>query len=406
MAAGLFDVRAIFALIEKMIIAFRSLAAGLTALVLLAAAPRHVLTSDYFEGYAGTHKVSPHRAAQVLSWAEVDSAGAAAISPLGVKTMLYSNPNREQPSDPLFGSDEEEYAHTCGGSRARGESHYAGLVMTNPRSRTLRTMWRRYADSHAQAGHFDAIFADEAVGSAYAQDVPCNYSLDSWLRDEIDLFRSLHYPVVYNGLNDFKNHGIAPEIDLNKAAIGGMMEECYAQLNPDHRVDGWQWWATEETELRMAQERKYFFCYGRDLSPAQESYDGRLYTYASFLLTYDPNTTVLWEYYKTPSDLHVMPESQLVALHPVRAIRHVADLRANEGVYLREYKDCYIAGRRMGACVAAVNPDDDTHALNLRGYRRTLQLQGAGIIDGGTVRIANDPPPRSLASRGAVIAFK
>lgn len=384
---------------------FRCAVAGCAAL-LLAAVPRHVLTSDYFAGANGTHKVPPSRAARVLSWAEVDSAGAAALSPLGVKTMLYSNPNREMPGDPLYGSSEGEYAHTCDGARARGESTYPGLVLTNLRSRGLLRMWERYSDSHAELGHFDAIFADEAVGAAYAQDQPCGYNLTAWLNEEAALFRGLHFPVIYNGLNDFHDHGVAQEIALNRSAAGGMMEECYAQLNPDHRVGGWQWWATEETELRMAQDRKYFFCYGRDLTPADQAYDGRLYTYASFLLTYDPKTTVLWEYYKTPSGLHVMPESELVALHPLRRVRRVADLHQPSGLYLRAYRDCSIDGRRVGACVAVVNPDNQPHALDLHGYRRTLQLQGSGIVDGGTIRIVSRPPPQTLAPLGAVIAFR
>jgi hypothetical protein len=57
--------------------------------------------------------------------------------------------------------------------------------------------------------------------------------------------------------------------------------------------------------------------------------------------------------------------------------------------------------------VAAVNPDSGSaHDVDLRGYRRTLVLNGSGIFDGGTVQIANTPPPASLAPLQAVIAFK
>lgn len=378
----------------------------LAAVVLLGAVPAHVQTADYWQGYAGTKAVPAQQAARALTWVETDVAGSQQISPLGVKTILYTNPNREQPGDPLYGGDEDEYAHTCAGTRVHGETAYRGQLLTNPHSHALGSLWRRTVDAHTGEAHFDAVFADEAVGVAYSAEQPCNFDFDDWLRSETRLFRDLGYPVIYNGLNDFYNHGVAREIALNAGAIGGMMEECYAQLSADHRVGGWQWWATEETEMRMARDGKYFFCYGRDLTPADQAYLSRVYTYASFLLTYDPRTSVLWEYYKTPTGGHVMPESQLVAFDPVRRVSRIAQLRTASGSYVREYRKCYIAGRFAGACAAAVNPDGVQHELGLRGYRRTLVLQGSGIFDGGTIRIENRPPPDDLQPLDAIIAFK
>lgn len=378
----------------------------LAAVVLVGAVPRHVQTADYWQGYAGTKNVPAQQAARFLSWVETDVPGSQQISGFGVKTILYTNPNREQPGDPLYGNSDREYAHTCGGQRVLGESAYRGQLLTNPASRTLATLWRRSVDAHTAEAHFDAVFADEAVGIAYSQETPCGFHFAQWLREETSLFRNLHYPVIYNGLNDFNGHGLAREIALNRGAIGGMMEECYAQLTADHRVGGWRWWATELTEIHMAENHKYFFCYGRDLTPADQAYASRMYTYASFLLTYDPHTSVLWEYYKTPSGGHVMPESQLVALNPVKRVNRVVQLRTPSGAYVRKYRRCYLAGRYVGPCAAAVNPDPVQHELALPGYRKTLVLQGSGVFDGGSVHIENRPPPQDLAPLGAVIAFK
>ncbi len=301
--------------------------------MLLGAVPRHIQTADYWAGYSGTKTVSPESAATALSWVETDAPGSARISRFGVKTIMYTNPNRVMPGQSiLYTPDESDdrYARTCGGQAARGESGHRGILLTNPRSESLANAWRKSVDAHARGGHFDAIFADDAVGAASSQDVPCGYDLDDWVSAEQQLFRKLNLPVIYNGLNDFSNHGIAREIQLNGVAAGGMMEECYAERRGDHRVGGWKWIATEATELQMAHDRKYFFCYGRDTSPAQSAYDSRLYTYASVLLTYDPRTTVLWEYYKTPSNGHVMPESQVVAFDPVRPnVTRINDLRTS-----------------------------------------------------------------------------
>lgn len=385
----------------------RRLAALVIAVVLMGAAPRHVLTADYWAGYAGTKTVPADVAARWLSWVETAPADAARIAPLGVKTLLYSNPNRVMPGDSMYTANEAQYAHDCMGIRARGEAKYKGMVLTNPGSEALSRGWKHFTEARAGMGHFDAVFNDEATGIADAVDTPCGFTFEGWLRDENRLQRSIGFPVVYNGLGDFHNRGVAREIALNASAIGGMMEECYAQLDPEQRVGGWKWLATQETELRMAREHKYFFCYGRDLTPADQAYAGRMYTYASFLLTYDPNTTVLWEYYKTPSGAHVMPESQLVAWNPTtRSVPRIDRLRNGDGVYTRQYRTCYINARPVGPCVAAVNPDNAPHRLNLRGFNRTLVLQGSGVFDGGTVRISNARPPGTIAPLQGVIAFR
>ena len=377
--------------------------------VLLGAVPRHVQTSDYWKGYAGTKNVPADQAAQWLSWVETDAPGAAEIGPLGVRTILYSNPNRIVPSNKVLYTDEDDqYAHSCSGGRARGESEYAGEYLTNPRSATLLRNWKRFVDIHERVARFDAIFVDEAVGAIYAEDTPCGYSLDSWIRDEASLLQSLGRPTIYNGLSDYNGHGVAKEIALNRTAAGGMMEECYARLRADHRVGDWRWIATENTELQMARDRKYFFCYGRDLTPADQADDSRMYTYASYLLTYDLQTTVLWQYYKTPSGGHVMPESQLVAEEPlVRTVSRIDQLRGSGGSYVRKYAACYIAGRSVGPCAAAVNPDSGSaHGVDLQGYRRTLVLNGSGVFDGGAIQTSGGAPPSTLGPLQAVIAFK
>jgi len=388
-------------------LAFRFLVALLAA-ALIGSVPRHIQTADYWGGYAGTKTVPAQVAGRALSWAETNAEGSNSIQPYGVKTMMYTNPNRVGPREATFGPDEDEYAHNCSGERVHPDSVHTDLVMTNPHSDALAKMWRISVGRHEIGSHFDAIFEDEAAGTAYAVDQPCRYDFDDWLRGEIDLQRKLGSPVIYNGLSDFYNHGPAREMALNATAIGGMEEECYATIRSEHRVAGWQWVASEETEFRMAQAGKYFFCYGRDLTPADQAYDSRLYVYASFLLTYDPNTSVLWGYYKTPSGGHVMPETQLVALDPiVRDVRRIDQLRTAGGAFERRYRQCYVGGRSVGPCVTAVNPDSNAaHDVDLRGYGRTLTLHGSGIFDGGTIAINNSVAPRTLAPLQAVIAFK
>ncbi len=376
------------------------------ACLLLAAVPTHVQTADYYAGYAGTKAVPPQQAAQWLTWGETDTAGARQLAPYHVKTILYTNPYRIIPGEPMYTADESTFAHDCGGNRIQTVEGHANQFLMNPESAQMRKLWTDYVAEHVREAHFDAIFSDDAAGDAYVSALPCGYQVKDWLDAMVTAQRQVGVPVIYNALSDYQNRGVSKEIALNASAFGGMMEECYSQLRPDTRATGWRWYVAEQTELRMAAAGKHFFCYGRDLTPADSAIDSRLYTYASFLLTYDLATSVLWEYYQTPTRGHVMPETQLVALDPVRRIHSVAELRVPGGLYIREYRRCYVSGKFFGACVAAVNPDDDTRAFLLRGYSRTLALHGSGVFDGGTVSVDGAPPPATLGPRSAVIAFR
>jgi hypothetical protein len=306
----------------------------------------------------------------------------------------------------MFSGDESTFAHDCSGSRIVTKYRSGQQYLMDPHSQSLRQKWRRLA-RNAQQEHFTALFADDAVGDRYAQGAPCNYDLAEWIHAMADAQQSVGFPVVYSGLDDFYKHGVAREIALNATGIGGMMEQCYAQSPPRSLAGGWTWSAIENTELAMASDQKFFFCYGNDLTPADQAVSQRTYVYASFLLTYDLKTSVLWEYYKTASGGHVMPESELVALRPVTSnVRTIEQLRNRDGVYTREYRECFIAGQPQGPCVAAVNPDPAAaHPLQLGGFRRTLELHGSGIFDGGSVHVSSQAPPRSLGPLQAVIAF-
>jgi hypothetical protein len=254
-------------------------------------------------------------------------------------------------------------------------------------------------------GQYDAVFEDDANTVEYTKGRPCNFDANDWLSATVAMQGALGFPVIYNGLSNFRDRTVSISIGLNQTAIGGMMEECYAAARVP-KQGGDRWYVAEATELRMVQARKLFFCYDNDTSPAAGALDARMYVLGSFLLTFDPGTSALWEYYQGPSRFHVMPETQLVPLQPRKPISSVDDLRTIGGVYEREYAQCAIGGQSAGPCVIAVNPDGGPHPLTLGGYRRTLQISGAGIVDGGTIRVSATAPPSQLGGLSAVIAFQ
>jgi hypothetical protein len=378
-----------------------------TAVAAAPAVPTHVLTADYLGGYAGTHRVPYLAAAKWLSWAEVDANESIDIARAGIKTLNYLDPARVAQGDPIFSEDEAFYAHDCSGRRLRydlrpGVRQY----LTDPRSPKLARAIATHLSSYSRGTHIDAFFFDD-VASLYGVDgSPCGYERGAWVDAFARLIESLKYPVIYSNL------ALGGTLTINRVsnAVGGMTEECYAS---DGRgaagyTSGAEWIRNENIELAMARSHKLFFCYNNARTSAEAAYRERIFVLASFLLTYDPETSVLWEYFRTPSEFHVQPEAALVALDPiVTAPSNVDALRAAGGAYVREYARCALAGAVVGPCAVVVNPDTLVpRPFPLRGYRRTLELKGSGALDGGSATVSSLPPPADLSPLTAAVAFK
>ena len=132
-----------------------------------------------------------------------------------------------------------------------------------------------------------------------------------------------------------------------------------------------------------------------------------MYTYASFLLAYEPQFSVLQEALRSaPSGVPVYPETRLVPLEPqASAHQDIGDLRRG-GTYVREFAQCYIARVAAGPCAAVVNPSSTASAaFPLHGYRAALALRGGSIADGGTVAFSA-AVPASLGPASAAIVVK
>src|ERR1700694_538004 len=367
-------------------------------------APQHILTADYL---FSLHNRPAAAYAPWLTWSETNTANANAIAAVGIKTLFYTNPNRERPTDPLYNTNETTFAHTCSGSRITNSGSTSPFLM-DPNSTSLTQLWAALVKSTNSQAHFDVVFDDNADDVYGTSALPCNYDPQKWLTATQNQIRNLRYPVVYNALGVLGNsNNVSPTIALNLVSLGGMMESCYDSVFHPHALYGLQWIIVENTEIAMANQRKLFFCYASYTAPASTSTVYRLYVDASFLLSYDINTSVLWEYFPTPSGFHVEPESALVALSPlVPEPNDVSVLKKPGGAYGREYAACYLASVYVGLCAAAVNPDKNLSSpFPFSGYTRTLVVAGAGILDGGTAT-PTGPAPALIAPQSGVIAFK
>jgi hypothetical protein len=278
----------------------------------------------------------------------------------------------------------------------------------DPASTDLRSIWKTYIESVEATAHFDAIFADDSNDVYGISSMPCTYSATTWLDSTISEDGSTLAPIIYNGLALLgPGDSVSPSIALNATAVGGMAEQCYARGGASSKPGSVLWEAMEDTELQMAAQHKYFVCLGNDYTSSSSAYNARLYEYASFLMSYDPNTTLLWEDYTTTSKVGIEPESQLVALHPrIAAPSSIGALKVGTGyVFAREYGACYLAGKYVGPCATVVNSDYYySHPFPYTKYHHSLVLSGGGILDGGTVR-TNGATPTTMPPLSAAIAF-
>jgi hypothetical protein len=379
--------------------------------------PKHVLSWDTLgKGYFTT-TVSDAQASQWLSWVMTSASDSAGFHSAGVKTMYYTQPNRQGPGGPEYSTDETTFAHDCNGERI-ALRNYAGHYLMQPASDHLGRLWQHEVETVTTSWHgeFDAIFEDLTDTTIYAATSPCDFNQTNWsgASNELSEFvTSVGLPVVYNGLSAFSDAGghpgISATIAMNASAQGGMLEGCYAvggNLSKAHD-DGWI--ATENTEIAMRAAGKTFFCRALDETFARNAVPLRTYVYASFLLTYNRSTSVLAESFSTPDNFHELPEEELVATDASERVpSDVSGLLQPGGAYGRAFSACYIAAVSVGPCAVAVNPSSDSSAAFPwpTQYRHTLELSGQDIYGGGTIATSGAAPPATMGPMSAVIAFR
>jgi hypothetical protein len=344
-----------------------------------------------------------------LNWAETYSP--TVINAAGIKSLLYTNPNREETTDPMYNTNEKTFAHDCNGHRITQPNSSTPIYLMNPNSSAMVSLYASYVSSMLSSkGNYTAILDDEPDDWYALSAMPCNYVSTTWSNAYANEMKSLPRPAIYNGLGiQGRNNSISTTINFNSVAMGGMMEACYTAPWSPPLSSGAYWQTNENIEIKMAAQRKFLICLSNNHTTASTTTGiaYRKYAYASFLLTYDVNNSSLWEGFVTASGYKVEPESKLVALNPVIATPStIAGLKTASGVYARQYKACYIGGKLVGACAAVVNSDPTyAHAFPYTTYHHTLLLTGGGILDGGTVSAAGPAPPTSMARMTGLIAF-
>ena len=377
----------------------------------------HVVTADYLGSPWGTTTVTASQAAPHLTWGETGLANTAALAAAGIKTMVYFDTDRVQSTDPLYSTlSGSEYEETCGGARVSDVWDSVTQYVVNPASSAARAAIDAYVTATTAGYTVNAIYEDDAdplsqyPASYFSSGVACDYTDAAWIAGEEELLAGFDHDTFVNGFSHMTSAvpvTNTTQLLANSTTIGGNMESCYVEDESPAEEGSWVWTGTENTALTVTNEDKYFECWAMDYSAATSSAASRIYTLASFLMTYNPTYSILREEYATPSGLHVMPESQFVPTAPVVAQPSNVSTLEETSVYVREYRACYYAGELIGNCAMVVNNDSISHATPALAltYTHTLTLSGNGILDGGSAGFAGAAPPASLAEHSAFIAL-
>ncbi|HTJ24923.1 MAG TPA: hypothetical protein VMA36_02060 [Candidatus Limnocylindria bacterium] len=393
--------------------------------------PVHVLTGMHElcyqqPCYRPPQQVPLPQTAPWLTWAMADVRVADQARRLGIRTYAYLDPSIQydpkRDFSPLYSEDDNTFLRGCDGRRAtlrRGD--LSGFLM-NQSDEGYRTRVRRYVDEKMR-GHYDALFVDDIFAAtdtfATITNRPCGRTFQAERAGTAALFERLAMPIIFNGLSAAPDDGRTDPhaqgaLELPRV-LGGMFEFCLTSYDDsmDHtfehkRIEG-AWLSIENSHLETVAKEKLFFCYSTSGTPGDSpaGLAERAYVYASFLLVYRPQYSVL----EMNADmarrrLSVFPEAQIVALDPVQPQPDRVDaLRTPSGAYVREYRRCYLAGRDPQPCAAVVNPARASVTLALPGYRHALTLRGGAASDGGTLS-RTAPAPGSLGPASGTVLFR
>jgi hypothetical protein len=377
----------------------------------------------------------------------------------GLKVFWYSNITHMASPDPSFtGSD---FARNCQQQKVYSMPGNKKLYLTDPTSANVLHVYETKGAGvgmlPAVTNNYEAVMYDAAakwlgivngpicVAPSYTQ----AWDRQAWITASANFIAKAAadtgYHIVngrstamgYNGLDavDPASHkyqtpngasdiaaGVNPPSTTGLDAgggWGGRDEGCYGPggfrgTTYGNFAHDDEWIAYENTEILVGLiDSAHFVCqYGFGLQDTNMAHPGRLYAFASYMLTYNPDTDILFDAFLGTDNVQGDPEEQLVFLNPALSngsLKQILQLAqppgANQG-YGREYGACYNNGVSLGKCAVLVNPYASGNInWQFTGYTKTLQLNGSTILDGGTVTIGG-PAPTSLPPESAEIGFQ
>jgi hypothetical protein len=363
----------------------------------------HVPTGAYCcMGYAND-TVDSHQIVPYVTWANTNRWGAQADRAAGVPYVIqYFDVARVYVKDrayPLLNGGRLAGARAVACSGQPIISSPAGFIADPFKSETLDLIEDEMRNVYNPV--FTAYFMDDVDTTRYGitNGPPCTGGVPWTEPASADAYAGLigairldgaTPKIIINGLSQWADKPAMHLIPLHLLSpanvLGGMCEGCYGDNSPDKVKSGAEWQGDLDLEIRTIRMHKIFWDYVRYLANDPQA---RLFTFASFMLAWDPQYSIYQTAYKpdNPGQLHVTPETGIVALDPLHAADSIEQLRDAGGTYFREDRQCYYRGASIGACAFVVNSDAVPHPrphLSL-DYRGTATVHGGMVLEGGEV---------------------
>lgn len=378
--------------------------------------PKHVQTGEYLTT-SYMSNTSPSVFAPYLTWAYTLTGNMGKTQAAGIKTVIYASPimpnHNTYEYSVLNGTYPSTKAKTCAGTVI---TTYNGTGLLNDPTKSssssyFQTIVSNYTNAakNANPGYaqpWNLIFVDNDGPLYGASATPCNFSPTTWSAAQDTALATTGQKFLLNSLSVAETNVSTYVNRLSGSAVaGGMFEECFMtslwQSEGDSQL---------QTVALLKKEGKPagagFWCYA-DNTTASAAYSIPLrnYTYASFLLTYDPNYSVYQDSLTTPSTFKVLPETGFVPMSPVSIPLAVSDLQTSSGAYLREYNNCYYRGSLVGKCEIVVNPSTSSYVsiANPWGLKHSMVMSGSDVLDGGTVSFTGSVPSKLAPKSGIIL---
>ena len=327
------------------------------------------------------------------------------------------------------------------------------IFLTDPWKSDTQTIYNNGSQAayNNDSGYAGVIFQDDVDSYEYnfSNGPPvhtCNGSSQSWYNCEpatAQQYATVIGAIPLSGVTHLLNavaplmyvYGSQPSISQFETEITDLVspsnilglecESCFASNqsndsynyaigNANNGEANNQWTYTEDAIITLRNLSKVAWIQSQNTSATgTNSYNGRIYSFASIMLVWDPAYTVYenaWYGYSSTTQIHVFPEELITAYNPLvgypSTTAGIGALQDSGGAYFREYSNCYNAGSSIGACAFVVNPSSSSvsapHLSGTYGHTMVLNSQ-SDVLSGGTVSLTGAAVPSTIPGNTAYV---
>ena len=270
------------------------------------------------------------------------------------------------------------------------------------------------------AGFSQLLYGTNDQGATSTNEITSDVQLQAAhvaLQDALTKSDGGSYLEVTNGLADGGNpnesrSGVGPTGNQITAEAPGILAE--GSPEDDGSLDVWYPGLLDDIAYIDNKTSGFIVLLSYGVAGASYQQQSRLVQEATVLLGYEPGRVVDWADLETgDGDLAVWPEEGIYPTEPLQTMSGPAgagclagtgvycstgghnDLEVADGVYRREFADCYNQDSFFGTCAAIVNTTGSAVTVSsnwlTQSYQSSITLSGGDVQSGGSIDLAGAP---------------